>query len=155
MVSRGVFHLGWNNPVQEAPWHNEGSEMLEKPPRWLRAGVGDVSRGVELGLLLLEKMQEELYYCHYLHLPKGEVTGKMVHASQKGVVIRGNRHKFDLGYTWQGRKSNPKPSTIAWGNMGIPIRFRWGSTSARNSSSIVLTLKLGVRLWLFLVLLFP
>ena len=98
-LSRGVLHLGWNNPVQEAPWDKKGSEMLEKPPRWLQAGVRDVRRGDELGLFNLEKVQGEPYDCHSLHLPKGEVTGKMVCASQRCVVIRGNRHKFDLGYT--------------------------------------------------------
>lgn len=117
--------------------------------------------GCELECMMLEevmswvcsiwrRLQGEPYYCRYLHLPQGEVTGRMVRASQRWVMIRGNRHKFDLGYAWRGRKSNPEPELLPEETWESPWgRFRLESTSARNSSSIVLALKLGARPWLF------
>lgn len=39
--------------------------------------------------------------------PKGRLQGRCC-VLLRCVVIRGNRHKFDLGYTGRGRKSNPK-----------------------------------------------
>lgn len=117
---------------------------------------------LELGTPHLEKVQGDPCFCHSCHHLEGlQVTrGDGACCSEvRSDKIRGGRHKLDMGYAMGWGEPTTIPELLPEETWESPSeRFpRTGfiSTSARNSSSIVLALKQGARRRLFPVLLFP